>query len=137
MTTINRLHITQTEAYSQLENTIFVKNEYQKLKNYYHKKFKNYACEGDTTNLNKDIDNLFSKTNGIPFIFSHITFENSNNSIYTNPKKVESDLYHLKQKYFNKFNYHIQHLNPTGVSKNFLKLYSDLEKIPRNYLKWD
>lgn len=127
----------RTKNFIRLEDTIFIESNFQKLKNYYRKKFEDYACEGNTTNLKKDIDNLFSKTNGIPFIFSHITFKNSNNSIYNNPKKVETDLYHLKQKYFNKFNWHIQHLNPNGILNKFHELYSDLEKIPQKYFKLD
>ncbi|MEX2785386.1 hypothetical protein AB3331_09365 [Streptococcus sp. H49] len=125
----------KTESYKQLEETIYLNSEFQHLKKHYYQLFKDYACEGNTNNLKKDIDDMFSKTDGIPFIFSHVTFKNTTDTIYTTPKKVEADLYALKQKYFNKFNWHIQHLNPSGIHEKILELYFDLAEIPKKYLK--
>ena len=45
------------------------------------------------------------------------------------------ELYQLKQKYFNQFNWHIQHLNPEGILNKFLELNTDLETITKKYLK--
>lgn len=42
----------------------------------------------------------------------------------------------LKQKYFNKFNWHIQHLNPEGILNKFYELSNDIETISKKYLKW-
>lgn len=134
MININKFHITQTEAYNQLEESIYIGNKYQKLYKHYKELFINYSCNRDTANLKIDINNLFSKSNGIPFIFSTITFEN-NNTIYTNSQKVKLVLYNLKQKYFNKFNWHIKYSEPNKINDIFFKLYNDLEKRPRPYLK--
>ena len=129
------MHITETKSYDRFIDTMFQNKQYQILYKHHLQLFRNYACNGNTSNLENDTNNLFSKTNGIPFIFSHITFENSKTNILTNPKKVEYELYQLKQKYFNQFNWHIQHLNPEGILNKFLELNTDLETITKKYLK--
>ena len=83
------MHITETKSYDRFIDTMFQNKQYQILYKHHLQLFRNYACNGNTSNLENDINNLFSKTNGIPFIFSHITFENSKTNILTNPKKVE------------------------------------------------
>ena len=79
--------------------------------------------------MKEDIDRLFSKVNGIPAIISKLTFENSNDSIYTEPQKVKDDLYKLKQKYFKKINWHVEHSNPRGIPNKFYELYRKFPNI--------
>lgn len=127
--------ILETKSNWYLVKAIFDDGDYQDIKHHYKSLFSDYARKGDTTNLKEDIDRLFSKVNGIPAIISKLTFENSNDSIYTEPQKVKDDLYKLKQKYFKKINWHVEHSNPRGIPNKFYELYNDLEIIPRRYLK--
>lgn len=79
--------ILETKSNWYLVKAIFDDGDYQDIKHHYKSLFSDYARKGDTTNLKEDIDRLFSKVNGIPAIISKLTFENSNDSIYTEPQK--------------------------------------------------
>lgn len=90
-------------------------------------KFIKYACVGDLSDFEEEFDKLFSKENGIAVSISQLTY--NGNSIYHLPDVIRDRIQDLKNKYHNKFKYHISNCNPDNILGIFFQLYHDIHNI--------
>lgn len=90
-------------------------------------KFIKYACVGDLSDFEEEFDKLFSKENGIAVSISQPTY--NGNSIYHLPIIIRDRIQDLRNKYHNKFKYHISNHNPDKILDIFFQLYQDIYDI--------
>lgn len=106
----DEIYITQNQLFHNLRN-----------------KFTEFACTGDLSNFDKEFDKLFSKENGIAVSISQLTY--NGNSIYHLPIIIRDRIQDLRNKYHNKFKYHISNHNPDKILDIFFQLYQDIYDI--------